>query len=258
MNRFCLLGLALSICANAIPSAFAGTPNTTAAGAVSYEVNQGWVTHAIDEAAQDRWFVFREVGGRSYCIEAGVGVATYVPLDPNLTLYSDGAGTTQLAANSDGTSEPGMNKGARICYASTQSLTTSSPAPSTLRSFRVNVPIAGGSGDSGFVRVRVVETTLVSGQVGSGSNNWEYRLYNLGTTNVTASFYVPTTGKSSDVTLLPERRGSGNISALFSGGFSNSRPVYIMHNGAPGTVVGTLAKTDANGSTLSEMDVFPR
>ena len=45
--------------------AAAGTPNTTAAGAVSYEVGQGWVTHAIDEAAQDRWFTFREVAGRS-------------------------------------------------------------------------------------------------------------------------------------------------------------------------------------------------
>lgn len=77
----------------ATASASAGTPNSTAAGAVSYEVGQGWTTHAIDEAAQDRWFTFREVGGRSYCIEAAVGVATYFALNPSLTLYSDTAST---------------------------------------------------------------------------------------------------------------------------------------------------------------------
>ena len=224
-------------------------PNTTAAGAVSYEVGQGWVTHAIDEAAQDRWFTIREVAGRSYCIEAAIGVATYVPLDPSLTLYSDTSGTTQLAANADGASEPPMNKGARICYASSIAQTTTSPAANALRAFKVTTPITAGSGDSGFIRVRVVESTLVTERSGS---NWDYRIYNSGTTSVTGSFYVPGTGKSSDITIPAERRLSGSLGSVYPGGYTASRPVYFMHNGPAAVVAGSLVKTDAQGNVTDE------
>lgn len=230
--------------------AVAGTPNSTAAGAVSYEVGQGWVTHAIDEAAQDRWFTFREVAGRSYCIEAAIGVATYVPLDPSLALYSDTSGTTQLAANADGASEPPMNKGARICYASSIAQTTTSPAANALRAFKVTTPITAGSGDSGFIRVRVVESTLVTERI--GGSGWDYRIYNSGTTSVTGSFYVPGTGKSSDLTISAERRLSGSLGSVYPGGYTASRPVYFMHNGPAAVVAGSLVKTDAQGNVTDE------
>ena len=154
----------------AMPVAIAGVPNTTVGGAVSYEVGQGWTTQAVDESAQDRWFTFREVGGRSYCIEATLGVATYFALNPSVTLYSDTTLATQLGTNDDGASEPSMNKGARLCFMSTITVNTVSPPANAIRVFKVTVPIVAGSGDSGFVRVRVVESTLVAhravGQLG--------------------------------------------------------------------------------------------
>ena len=249
MRNFKVALVAGGVLLTASLGAAAGTPNTTAAGAVSYEVGQGWVTHAIDEAAQDRWFTFREVAGRSYCIEAAIGVATYVPLDPSLTLYSDTSGTTQLAANADGTSEPPMNKGARICYASSIAQTTTSPAANALRAFKVTTPITAGSGDSGFIRVRVVESTLVTERSGS---NWDYRIYNSGTASVTGSFYVPGTGKSSDITISAERRLSGSLGSVYPGGYTTSRPVYFMHNGPAAAVAGSLVKTDAQGNVTDE------
>ena len=108
-----------------------GTPNTTAAGAVSYEVGQGWVTHGVDESSQNRWFAFKEVGTRSYCVEAALGTATYLPLDPNLTLYSDSSGTTVYLTNTDGASEPPQNKGSRVCYISPTAF--GSPTPQKWR-----------------------------------------------------------------------------------------------------------------------------
>src|ERR1700676_667070 len=78
----------------------AGTPNTTAAGGVSYEVGEGWATDGVDESSQTRWFASTELAGRSYCVEAALGPATYLPLDPNLTLYSDAAGTVVFKSNS--------------------------------------------------------------------------------------------------------------------------------------------------------------
>jgi len=239
-----MLGLLLTAGALLAPSAYAGTPNTTAAGAVSYEVGEGWVTQSVDEGAQDRWFVFREVGGRSYCVEAAIGVATYFPLDPNLTLYSDTAGTTQLATNTDGASEPPMNKGARICYASPQTLNTTSPPTTALRAIKVNVPITAGSGDSGFVRLRVLETTLVADGISVFQTNYE--IVNTGTTSITGAFYAPGTGKSTDITVNAERVSTAGVSTVFSS-VASGRTVYFMHNGPANAVFASIIKVDSSG-----------
>jgi hypothetical protein len=90
----------------------AGTPNTVAAGAVSYEVGAGWITDSVDDSSQTRWFVFTELAGRSYCVEAALGPATYLPFDPNLTLYTDTSGTVVYLSNTDGAGDH-RNTGAR-------------------------------------------------------------------------------------------------------------------------------------------------
>jgi hypothetical protein len=220
----------------ALPAAIAGVPNTTVAGAVSYEVGQGWTTQAVDESAQDRWFTFREVGGRSYCIEATLGVATYFALNPSVTLYSDTTLATQLGANDDGASEPPMNKGARLCFMSTITVNTVSPPTTAVRALKVTVPIAAGSGDSGFVRVRVVESTLVAHRAW---DTWGFTLSNTGTTNVTGAFYVPTIGKSPNFTINAQSRLASWLNPYIA--FSNGRIVYFFHNGPTGSVTGSAS-----------------
>jgi hypothetical protein len=133
-------------------------PNTTAANAVSYEIGQGWVSHYFEESTQNRWFKFTTVGGRSYCIEAAQGSDSPVPLDPNLTYFFDAAGATTALTNSNGPNQPAMTTGSRICFVDTTSLDTR-----TIRSTRLNVPIATGSGDNGYMRFRIYDTTVVAG-----------------------------------------------------------------------------------------------
>ncbi|MCC6194107.1 MAG: hypothetical protein IT518_06515 [Burkholderiales bacterium] len=230
----------------ALPPAIAGVPNTAVGGAVSYEVGQGWTTQAVDEAAQDRWFTFREVGGRSYCIEATLGVATYFALNPSVTLYADTTLATQLGANDDGAGEPPMNKGARLCFMSTIAVSNVSPPASAIRALRVTVPIAAGSGDSGFVRVRVVESTLVAHRAYDG---WRFTLSNSGTTSVAGAFYVPSTGKSTNFQIPAQSRASGSISQLIA---PSGRVVYFFHNGPAGSISGKLFDDDSSNAIRDE------
>jgi hypothetical protein len=135
------------------PSVHASGPNTTAANSVTVEIGQGWATHYFDEATQTRWFKFSEVGGHSYCIEAMQGPVSPIQLNPTLAVFSDATGTTALNSIA-GVPLAGAS---RLCYIS--------PTPSfdstATRSVRLNVPLATGSGAAGYVRLRIVDTTLV-------------------------------------------------------------------------------------------------
>ena len=137
----------------------AATPeNTVAPAAVSYEVDQGWVSHYFQESVQNRWFKFTTVGGRSYCIEAAQGSDTHIALNPNLTYYLDSTGNSPALSNDNGPNEPAMTLGARVCFVDTNVLDSR-----TIRTAKLNVPIAASSGDSGYFRFRVSDTTLVAG-----------------------------------------------------------------------------------------------
>ena len=219
----------------------AGTPNTTATGAVSYEVGQGWVTHGIDESSQNRWFAFKEVGTRSYCVEAALGTATYLPLDPNLTLYSDSSGTTVYLTNTDGASEPPQNKGSRVCY-----ISPTASGSTFIRLIKVNVPIVASSGDSGFVRLRVVETTQFAEQYkvwysgGSPTSDTNYKIFNLTNTTVTGKFYLVGYGLTPTFTVPAQGNKNNQLSTLISNG-GNSQfggLIYLMSDGPPGALYG--------------------
>lgn len=132
-------------------------PNTSASSAVSYEVGQGWVSHYFEEATQSRWFRFTTVGRRSYCIEAAQGSDSHVALDPSLSYYSDAAGISLAASNADGAGEPPMTAGARICFVDSSALNARSQ-----RSVKLSTSITPSSGDNGYIRLRIFDTTLVS------------------------------------------------------------------------------------------------
>jgi hypothetical protein len=231
-------------------SAQAGTPNTTAAGAVSYEVGGGWVTDGVDESSQDRWFAYKELAGRSYCVEAALGPATYFPLDPNLTLYSDSAGTVAYLSNADGLGEPPQNKGSRVCYQSPQAV-----GATMVRLFKVNVPITAGSGDSGFVRARVVDTTLIlpfvsisNDSTGASLSNVQLWVSNTTTVDVNATFYVPGYGAIATYSgnnrfrapnQPTQSREFDSISVKGPGGVANwswRGVAYLMNDGPPGAL----------------------
>lgn len=152
----------------------ATAPNTTAANSVAYEVGQGWVTHYFDEATQNRWFRFGAVGGHSYCVEAVQGSVSPIQLDPNLAIYSDASGATLLTpatgaalTNNDGGGDPNFIKGSRICYI--EPTPASAIGVATTRSIRLNVPVPAASGDAGYIRLRVVDTTTIAATAGQKS-----------------------------------------------------------------------------------------
>jgi len=130
----------------------ATAPNTTAANAVSYEVGQGWVSHYIEETTQNRWFKFTTTGGRGYCVEAAQGSDSPVAFNPNVTVYGDAAGTSLMGSNDNGAFDPAMTLGSRYCFADTTTLDAR-----TIRTIKLNVPVAAGSGDNGYMRLRVYE-----------------------------------------------------------------------------------------------------
>lgn len=220
-------------------------PNTTPANAVAYEVGQGWVSHFFDETVQTRWFTFGETARHSYCVEAVQGSATGMQLDPALTVYTNADGTTVLVdangaslQNNNGGGDPNFLKGSRICYIS--------PSPGTtnpVRSFRVNVPIAAGSGDSGFVRIRVTNTTQFAPCVhdpGAGSPSAVMFSNASGQSVAFWAWSVLGTGQASQTTT-----SAGNAAA-YGYGFTNfvigpavtAATCYLAHNAPPGTVSG--------------------
>lgn len=240
--------------------AHAGTPNTTAAGAVSYQVGQGWMSFAIEESAQNRWFTFVEVSGRSYCIEATTGSASYLPLDPSLTLYSDAAGTTQLSTNNDGAGEPRSNKGARICYISALAAGTAAT-----RSAKINVPVVAASGDTGYVKARVVETTLFAPywfHAGDGVQWSEFHFSNMTNTALTAKIVLSQSvnggalifpGAAYATTLPPHGGATAQTYWGFGGivlGSNNAGAVFVVHDGPPGAVVGHTIVHGDNGAHI--------
>lgn len=247
MKHLTAWGMAALACLSTL--AYAGSPNTTAANAVPYEVGQGWVSHYFDETTTTRWFRFGEVAGRSYCIEAVQGSVSPIALDPNVTAYTDINGTTTLnvtygggmQSNDNGVGDPIRIKGSRTCYISPL-LAPSNVFQTATRSVKLNVPITGGSGDAGFVRFRVVETTLVA--MGAGVASLSYA--NLGTSGIGISVWAPPhymyqLGSGSAIPAQGSYQGfmmqfvNGQNEVNYSGG-----PVFVAHSGPPGTVIGTV------------------
>lgn len=202
-------------------SLFAATAeNTVAAAAVSYEVDQGWVSHYVQESAQNRWFKFTTVGGRSYCIEAAQGSDTHIALNPNLTYYLDSAGTSAALSNDNGTGEPAMTLGARICFVDNGTLDVR-----TVRSARLNVPIAASSGDNGYYRFRVTDTTVVAG------HDWnldmsipyeqrkeaQFHVHNLTGAAVTVSYQTSGACASTTITCSTNPTGTLTVAPRTSG-----------------------------------------
>lgn len=235
----------LAACFALLPAVSVATlPNTIAANAIAYEVGQGWVSHHFDESVQTRWFTFGETARHSYCVEVVPGSATGIQLDPSVTVYSGADGATVLVdangttvQNSNGGGDPNFIKGARICYLS--------PSPGTTnptRSFKVTVPIAAGSGDSGFVRIRVTNTTMFAScaldPTGIGPGGM---LHNAsGSSIVYWVWLVPTGGQASQMAT-----SAGNASAYGTGSLYY-QPVFaapntwstcfLAHTAPPGTV----------------------
>jgi hypothetical protein len=148
-------------CFALISHVFALLPNTNTANAVSYEVGQGWVSHYIEQTTPERWLRFTTVGGRGYCAEAAQGSDTHIAFNPNLTVYRDVGGGNAWGTNDTGAFNPAMTLGARFCFVDTGILDTRAE-----RRLKLSVPVVAGSGDAGFVRMRVYETTM------TGAYSW--------------------------------------------------------------------------------------
>jgi hypothetical protein len=217
-------------------NASATAPNTTAANSVPYEVGQGWVTHYFDESIQTRWFKFGEIRGRSYCVEAVQGSVSPIQLDPNLSIFSDASGLTLLSANStnnDGAGDPYFLKGARFCYISP----LAGNVPRTIRSIKLNIPIAANSGDAGNIRLRIVETTMFA-DIGAVPIPFGYEGPNGEAPPNRLACNVSVSNISDAPILI--NGANVNANASFSFGCVSNSVLVIPHNGAPGAVRGTV------------------
>lgn len=247
-----------------------GTQNITAAGAVSYEVGAGWVTDGVDVNSQTRFFIFTEFAGRSYCVEGSLGPATYNPLDPIVTLYTDLTGITAYLSNNDGTGDAPQYKGSRVCYQSALALGTNTP-----RLFSVNVSVSGT--DSGFIRTRVVDTTLVFPMLclkndSTGAVKYSATMYlaNTTTIDINASLLVPGYGSvktwtGSSILKAPNKStNSGNIvqstvqapTGVVSWTWDGA--VYLTNDGPPGALEAWADTNDACTSTVTRVSAFTR
>ncbi len=259
---------ALSFLATAFVDA--GTPNTTAAGAVSYEIGAGWVTDGVDVNSQTRWFIFNEFAGRSYCVEASLGPATYFPLDPLVTLYSDLAGNVVYLSNNDGAGEAPQYRGSRVCYQSALAVGTS-----TARLFSVNVSVSGT--DSGFLRTRVIDTTLVfpmlclkNDNTGAVKYSVTLSIANTTTIDINASVYVPGYGSVKTFTggtILKapnQSTGNGNIvkqTVTAPTGVVNwtwDGATYLTNDGPPGALEAWADTNDGCSTSVVRIYANPR
>ena len=249
---------------------WATPPNTTAVNSVPYEVGQGWVTHYFDEIIQTRWFRYGEVGGRSYCVEAVQGSVSPILLDPNLALFTDLTGATPLVAsgvilaNNDGAGEPFLVKGSRICY-----IAPGSFGVATIRTAKLNLPIAATSGDAGNVRLRIVETTLVAPSVqskqvyGYQSLNWDISVENL-----TNSELLIRVTRSNGVNIpIYDSDGSGSLtdavlphSTMWAQSSYYSGAILIAHNGTPSAIraVQNQYRTSGTTTTVTSIELRTR
>ncbi len=142
-----------------VSAAWATNPNTTAADAVAYEIDQGWVTTSLESATTGRWFVYGEMAGHSYCLETATGSLSPIAIDSRIDVYSDTSGTTfsvsgSPVANDVPTGEPLVIDGARACY-----IAPGSQPTTNLRYVKISSP-GMAAGDTGYIKFRIQETTL--------------------------------------------------------------------------------------------------
>lgn len=256
-----LLAAVASVAAQA-----ATTPNTTVTGAVSYEVGQGWVSHYISEGTQNRWFKFTTTGGRGYCLEAAQGSDSQVAFNPNLTVYTDVNGTTVLGSNDNGSYEPAMTLGSRYCFVDTAALDTR-----TVRTVKLNVPVTASSGDDGYARLRIYDTTM------AGSYSWALNYFssdpaansvqglihfeNYGASAVTVYYQARsscTNHSSTDYCTPASRSGSISVPARggadiwdYNMGYTTGTARFIMGVAAPLGEVRAYAVTGTTSTTVT-------
>ena len=153
----------LLLCSTFNGETLATPPNTSVGGAVAYEVGQGWITTAIDSGSPARWYVYGEMSGRSYCVETATGSLSPIAIETRVDVYTDSTGTTALTgngftvSNDVTTGEPIYVDGSRSCYIADGVAPTNA-----LRYVKVSAP-SMAAGDAGYVKFRVVETTLFAG-----------------------------------------------------------------------------------------------
>jgi hypothetical protein len=140
-----------------VGSVFALPPNSNVNGFVSYEIGQGWVSHEFTEAEQNRYFAVVTWSGRSYCFEAVQGSDSPYRLNPTMTVYQSPDESVVAQSNdNDSSYEPAMLLGSRVCWIDTSGVAR------TQRMIKVSAAIAAGSGESGFIRFRVYDTSVVA------------------------------------------------------------------------------------------------
>lgn len=250
-------------------SVWATPNNSTVAGAIAFEVGQGWVSHYFDEGTQNRWFKFAEIGGHSYCVEAVQGSASSVQLDPNVALYADSAGSATLnlsgvpITSNDAAGDPHFIKGARACYIA------QAPDTSTVvRAFKVNVQIAASSGDAGFVKIRVVNTTLQSPCFARVNASFSPpspptgAVSNLTSSTISISARMLGTEVVSAPTaaVIAGDRSAGyfSVGVTQTGYYGQQGRCLLAHNGPPGALLGSVSTTDSPTGTVYKYEMNVR
>jgi hypothetical protein len=229
-GRLAFAGLAILSCAQ-----MGLAQNTTAGGALPLTVGQVHHSTSVDGTATQRWFILSTVAGRSYCVEATMGVTqeTWTNTnDPELAIFK-ADGTTLLASNGDVVfAEPGGHANARACLI----------APAT-EFARIRV-VAFTSGQVSTYEIRAVETTLFSNWFFLGGDYGAFTLLR-NTMNTAVNYTINWRNTAGAIVATSSGSLAGNGSALlnarsFPGAVSaGSGTVEIVHNGSMDAIMAT-------------------
>ena len=213
-------------------------------------------TDALGAAPADQnWFRYSTVVGRSYCVEVDNGEGETSIRDTLVTVYQSN-GTSVIGTNDDVADEPAASLLSRYCYIET-----------TGGDNYAKVTAGAGGSVAGTFRIRVIDTTLFCPWFFVG-NGYEAFILTKNTTGTarqaTVTLYDPTgatVGTAQSGTLaangsfnlavsLPSPTGFGLASA--NGG------VTIAHNGPPGALIANVTSLNFSLGISFDTPASPR
>jgi hypothetical protein len=253
ISRFRTFVFVAAFVAMVSPAVFA--QNTTYANRIALGVGVP-AGFYLGPGVADAWYWWYPVAGRSYCVESAVNPAYTNQYSNDTVLYVYRAdGTTLIGSNDDGSGEPTLGRGSRVCWVA------DSDAQVT-----VDLKQYGGApAQNRYYSVRIVETTLWSSWyfVGGDYNSF---LLMRNTTGSTVHFVATwrnaagTVVGTSGTLTVPAHGGVGiNAKTYITDPVTNyNGTIDIAMDGSPDALVGQMTSLSSTTGLGFDAPLFQR
>lgn len=249
------LTLAVAVgCLSLVPMV-AQAQNTTVGTAAFATANGPSIYQSYTNAADQRWYLYEVVPGRSYCVETTNAFFENTGVDTIINVFrSDGTTAIAGAANDDASSEPRAFRGSRACYIALA-------ADGTIHAVRV-IPFSAPA-TTQFFQIRVVDNTMFSPWFFSGSGYEAFILMkNTTDTAMTATVTLRSTAGAvlGTATAAVPANGSLNyqVSAAPFSLASAVGGVEVAYNGAAGALAGSVTSLNFAAGVSFDAPFTPR